>query len=233
MVSRRIGLAALPLACLVICVTIQTLQMAVANHPNDLGRPTVIVAETAAPAVSFEKISFEWIMPAVDFSSGLAVASAGMTEILVSFFRFVWTVLGESLVVLGYMVISWAHRFGISRELGRRVMEYAVVGLACLATYACLVALKLLIGINLLGYAHHRYLTMETREESERQADRVMRESNAALEEKAASATISGLLEGRGGGHGSNDAYVVGGERRMAHGLDTIDRYTLFKSRIP
>ncbi|KAI8346050.1 eukaryotic membrane protein family-domain-containing protein, partial [Mortierella sp. GBAus27b] len=193
MVSRRIGLAALPLACLVICVTIQTLQMVLSIHPTEL-RPTVVVAETvAAPAVSFEKGS----------------------------------------VVLGHMVMSKAHHMGISRELGRRMMEYAVIALACLATYACLVALKLLIGINLLGYAHHRYLTMESREESERQTDRMMRESNAALDEKAASATVSGLLEGRGSGHGNSDAYVVGGERRMAHGLDTIDRYTLFKSRIP
>ncbi|KAF9987173.1 hypothetical protein BGZ65_004815 [Modicella reniformis] len=236
MVSRRIGLAALPLACLVSCVTIQTLQMVLSIHPtSEVRRPTAIVAETvAAPAVSFEKISFEWTMPMVDFSSGLAVASAGMIEILVSFFRFAWMVLGESSVVLGHMVVSWAHRVGLSHELGRRVMEYAVVALACLATYACLVALKLLIGINLLGYAHHRYLTMESREEMERQTDRIMRESNAALEEKAASAAVSGLLEGRGSGHGNGDAYVVGGgERRVVHGLDTIDRYTLFKSRIP
>ncbi|KAK3813411.1 MAG: eukaryotic membrane protein family-domain-containing protein [Benniella sp.] len=234
MVSRRIGLAALPLACLVICVTIQTLQMVLSIHPGEVGRPTAIVNETVAPpAVSFEKISIEWTMPVVDFSSGLAVASAGMAEMLVSFFRFGWTVLGESSVALGHMVVSWAHRMGISTELGRQVMEYAVIALACLATYACLVALKLLIGINLLGYAHHRYLTMESREESERQTDRIIRESNAALEEKAASATVSGLLEGRGSG-GSGDVYVVGGERRrVVLGLDTIDRYTLFKSRIP
>ncbi|KAG0363944.1 hypothetical protein BGZ54_007933 [Gamsiella multidivaricata] len=233
MVSRRIGLAALPLACLVICVTIQTLQMVLSNHPNDTGRTLVVVAETMpAAAVSFEKISFEWIMPLVDFSSGPSAALSGVAEIFVSLFRFASAVLSQSSVVLGHMVVTWAHRAGISQELGRRVMEYAVIGLACLATYACLVALKLLIGINLLGFAHHRYLTMESREEVERQADRTMRESNAVLEEKAASAAVSGMLDGRGG-HGGGDAYVLGGDKRAVHGLDTIDRYTLFKSRIP
>ncbi|KAF8936981.1 hypothetical protein BGZ58_003456 [Dissophora ornata] len=234
MVSRRIGLAALPLACLVICVTIQTLQMVFSNHPSDLGQAPVVVAETiVASAVSFETISFEWTMPVVDFSSGLTVALSGVMVVVDSYFKFAWAVLNQSVAVFVHVVLAWIHRAGISQELGRRVVEYAVVALACLATYACLVALKLLIGINLLGFAYHRYLTMESREEVERQTDRMMRESNAAVEEKAVSAAVSSLLDGRGAGHANGDAYVLGGEKRVTHGLDTIDRYTLFKSRIP
>ncbi|OAQ26302.1 DUF747-domain-containing protein, partial [Linnemannia elongata AG-77] len=185
MVSRRIGLAALPLACLVICVTIQTLQMVMSTLPSDLGRAgsSPVMAETfaaSATVLTFGQISFEWIMPPIDFTSGVAVA------------------------------------------------------LACLATFACLVALKMLIGINLLGFAHHRYMTMESRERVERQADRAMRESNAALEEKAVSAAVSGMLDGRtAGGQANSDAFGVNGEKRINHGLDTIDRYTLYKSRIP
>ncbi|KAF9433778.1 hypothetical protein BGZ76_008995 [Entomortierella beljakovae] len=232
MVSRRIGLAALPLACLVICVTTQTLQMVLSM--NEITRAPVVVAETfVTSTVSFDTISFDWTMPAVDFTSGISVASSDIIDVLVSFFKFAWVVFGQGSTVLGHLVIAWARQAGISQELGRRVMEYAVIALACLATYACLVALKLLIGINLLGFAHHRYLTMESREDMERQKDHMMRESNAAIEEKAVSAAISGLLDGRGTGHAGGDAYVLGGEKRVIHGLDTIDRYTLFKSRIP
>ncbi|KAF9109449.1 hypothetical protein BGX27_007595 [Mortierella sp. AM989] len=232
MVSRRIGLAALPLACLVICVSTQTLQMVFST--NEMARAPIVAAETiVASTVSFDTISFDWTMPTVDFSSGLSIASSDIVDVLVSFFKFAWVVFGQSFTVLGHLVVAWARQAGISQELGRKAMEYAVFALACLATFACLVALKLLIGINLLGFAHHRYLTMESREEVERQTDQMMRESNAALEEKAASAAVSGMLDGRGVGHANNDAYVLGGEKRMIHGLDTIDRYTLFKSRIP
>ncbi|KAG0097916.1 hypothetical protein BGZ93_001661 [Podila epicladia] len=144
MVSRRIGLAALPLACLVICVTIQTLQMVLSTLPSEPGR--VLVVETAASIHS--------------------------------------------------------------------------------------VALKLLIGINLLGFAHHRYTTMESREQVERQTDRQMRESNAAQEEKAASVVVSGMLDGRMS-HPNGDSFGAGGEKRALAGLDTIERYSLYKSRIP
>ncbi|KAG9061877.1 hypothetical protein KI688_007028 [Linnemannia hyalina] len=239
MVSRRIGLAALPLACLVICVTIQTLQMVMSTSPSDLGRDgsPPIMAETfaaSATVLTFGQISFEWIMPPIDFSSGAAVVSAGIIEALVSLFKVAWQFLGQCLVVVGQVALRWAHQIGFSQELGRKLMEYAVISLACLATFACLVALKMLIGINLLGFAHHRYMTMESRERVERQADRAMRESNAALEEKAVSAAVSGMLDGRtAGGQANSDAFGVNGEKRVNHGLDTIDRYTLYKSRIP
>ncbi|KAF8984852.1 hypothetical protein BGZ46_006794 [Entomortierella lignicola] len=232
MVSRRIGLAALPLACLVICVTTQTLQMVLSA--NEMTRAPTVVAETiVASTASFNTISLDWKMPAIDFSSGLSVASSDIVDVLVSFFRFAWIVFGQGSAVLYHLIVAWARQAGISPELGRKVMEYSVFALACLATYACLVALKMLIGINLLGFAHHRYLTMESREEVERQLDQKMRESNAALEEKSVNAVVSGMLDGRGGGHGDSDTYLLGGEKRSNIGLDTIDRYTLFKSRIP
>ncbi|KAF9132410.1 hypothetical protein BGW39_000198 [Mortierella sp. 14UC] len=238
MVSRRIGLAALPLACLVICVTIQTLQMVMSTLPTDLGRVApAVMAETfaaSATVLTFGQISFEWTVSAIDFTSGATVASAEIVDTLVSFFKAVWLFSGQCLAVAGQQAMRWAYRTGFSQELGRKLMEYAVICLACLATFACLVALKMLIGINLLGFAHHRYMTMESRERVERQADRAMRESNAALEEKAVSAAVSGMLDGRtAGGQANGDAFGVNGEKRMNHGLDTIDRYTLFKSRIP
>ncbi|KAG0295219.1 hypothetical protein BGZ98_001477, partial [Dissophora globulifera] len=53
------------------------------------------------------------------------------------------------------------------------------------ATYACLVAMKLLIKINLLGFAHQWYQKTELREEMEQQTDRAMRKSDTMLEKKA------------------------------------------------
>ncbi|KAG0361232.1 hypothetical protein BG005_008898 [Podila minutissima] len=227
MVSRRIGLAALPLACLVICVTIQTLQMVLSTLPNEPGR--VHVVETAASVHSGPWV-FEW--PTLDIdTSGFSVAMCSMVGFMVQLCRICWTVLGQGWTANSRMLLIWIHR-GNSPGLVRQVVDVAVICLTCVATYACLVALKLLIGINLLGFAHHRYTTMESREQVERQTDRQMRESNAAQEEKAASVVVSGMLDGRMG-HPNGDSFGAGGEKRTLAGLDTIERYSLYKSRIP
>ncbi|KAF9217953.1 hypothetical protein BGZ59_006999 [Podila verticillata] len=225
MVSRRIGLAALPLACLVICVTIQTLQMVLSTLPSEPGR--VLEVETAA-SVLFDPWAFQW--PTID-TSGFSVAMSSIVELLVQLCKVGWIVLGQGWAVNSRMLLMWIHR-GISPTLVRHVVDIAMICLTCIATYACLVALKLLIGINLLGFAHHRYTTMESREQVERQTDRQMRESNAAQEEKAASGVVSGMLDGRMG-HPNGDSFGAGGEKRTLAGLDTIERYSLYKSRIP
>ncbi|KAG0036189.1 hypothetical protein BGZ82_004567 [Podila clonocystis] len=227
MVSRRIGLAALPLACLVICVTIQTLQMVLSTLPSDPGR--VLVVETAA-SVHLDPWVFEWPTLTID-TSGFSVAMCSMVGFLLQLCRICWTVLGQGWAANSRMLLIWIHR-GNSPGLVRQVVDVAVICLTCVATYACLVAMKLLIGINLLGFAHHRYTTMESREQVERQTDRQMRESNAAQEEKAASVVVSGMLDGRMG-HPNGDSFGAGGEKRALAGLDTIERYSLYKSRIP
>ncbi|KAG0035228.1 hypothetical protein BGZ81_011272 [Podila clonocystis] len=227
MVSRRIGLAALPLACLVICVTIQTLQMVLSTLPSNPGR--VLVVETAA-SVHLDPWVFEWPALTID-TSGFSVAMCSMVGFLMQLCRICWTVLGQGWTANSRMLLMWIHR-GNSPGLVRQVVDVAVICLTCVATYACLVALKLLIGINLLGFAHHRYTTMESREQVERQTDRQMRESNAVQEEKAASVVVSGMLDGRMG-HPNGDSFGAGGEKRALAGLDTIERYSLYKSRIP
>ncbi|KAF9299966.1 hypothetical protein BGZ74_008447 [Mortierella antarctica] len=202
MVSRRIGLAALPLACLVICVTIQTLQMVLSTLPSEPGR--VLVVETAASVHSGPWV-FQW--PTLDIdTSGFSVAMCSMVWFMVQLCRICWAVLGQGWTANSRMLLIWIHR-GNSPGLVRQVVDVAVIFLTCVATYACLVALKLLIGINLLGFAHHRYTTMESREQVERQTDRQMRESNAAQEEKAASVVVSGMLDGRMG-HPNGDSML-------------------------
>ncbi|KAF9160021.1 hypothetical protein DFQ26_005970 [Actinomortierella ambigua] len=246
MVARRIGLASLPLACLVICVSAQTLQMVLSTLPDDgldsMAMPAVsepltgsVAAAAAARTLNFENLEIDWEMPSVEFSS-MGAAAIGFVGVAVWFSKVVWAVFGETAVVLGHRCLAWLYKHGISPEMGHKVLEWSVIILAWMATYACLVAMKLLVGINLLGFAHQRYLTMESREQIERQTDRLMRESAAAKEERVMSSTVSVMLDGRSSGaqaSGGGDAFLVGGEKRQVATLDTIERYTLFKSRIP
>ncbi|KAF9427736.1 hypothetical protein BGZ94_004269 [Podila epigama] len=249
MVSRRIGLAALPLACLVICVSIQTLQMVLSTMPNTFihshangggtGEAMAAAAATATAAaaarVHFDPWVLEWpACPVIELEKGFGVGMSVVLEFVVSLSHVLWMVMEQTWREVCRLVLVWACRAGISLAPGlwRRVVEVAVVCLTCVATYACLVALKLLIGINLLGFAHQRYVTMDAREQNERQAERQMRESNGAQEERAAHGVVVGMLAG-GDGKQGGDSYGTGGERRTIPGLDTIDRFTLFKSRIP
>ena len=192
-----------------------------------------ITPVVAASALQFEHLANIWQVPPLELSSGLGAATSSLLNFALSFSKFAWTAIAQSAMTLHCWALFQANRAGISQELGRRLMGYGVVTLVCLATYACLVALKLLIGINLLGFAHHRFMTMESREQAERKTDRMTRESNASLEEKAADAAVTSMLDGRLSGQANSDSFQAGGEKRVLQGLDTIDRYTLFKSRIP
>ncbi|KAG0236866.1 hypothetical protein BGW42_002364 [Actinomortierella wolfii] len=241
MVSRRIGLASLPLACLVICLATQTLQMVLSTLPQDdvdMAVPVAPLTEslTATRTLCFDNLDIDWVMPSVEFSS-MGTAAMGLIGVTVWFAKIAWAVLGEIMVVAGHTSQAWLHEHGISPEMGRKALEWFVICLACMATYACLVAIKLLVGINLLGYAHQRYLTMESREHIERQTDRMLRESAAAKEERAMNSTVAVMLDGRNSSQTSSnanvDVFLVGGEKRQLATLDTIERYTLFKSRIP
>jgi hypothetical protein len=96
-----------------------------------------------------------------------------------------------------------------------------IVWILCgILAYAMLVLLKLLVGINLLGFAHRRYASMEIREAEERaQAKKLEEHVLAEKEEKEAKSQILDNL---------NDNL-----KKPEITLDNIDRYTLFKSRIP
>ncbi|GBB91665.1 hypothetical protein RclHR1_19000003 [Rhizophagus clarus] len=96
-----------------------------------------------------------------------------------------------------------------------------IIWILCgILAYVMLILLKLLVGINLLGFAHRRYASMETRETEERaQAKKFEEHVLAEKEEKEAKSQI---LEN------SNDNL-----KKPEITLDNIDRYTLFKSRIP
>ncbi|KAG0299856.1 hypothetical protein BGZ98_009703, partial [Dissophora globulifera] len=71
-----------------------------------------------------------------------------------------------------------------------------------------------------------QYLAMALREEVERQTNQAIHELTVMLKEDAAIATMSGLLDWRGGCGGGGDAYVFTGVKPMANELDTIHRYT-------
>jgi len=83
-----------------------------------------------------------------------------------------------------------------------------------------LILLKLLVGINLLGFAHRRYTSMEIREAGEKaQIKKLEEHVMAEKEEREAKNQIL---------NNSNDNL-----KKPEVTLDNIDRYTLFKSRIP
>jgi len=96
-----------------------------------------------------------------------------------------------------------------------------IVWILCgILAYAMLILLKLLVGINLLGFAHRRYASMEMREAEEKvQAKKLEEHVLAEKEEKEAKSQIL---------DNSNDNL-----KKPEITLDNIDRYTLFKSRIP
>ncbi|RIA83487.1 eukaryotic membrane protein family-domain-containing protein, partial [Glomus cerebriforme] len=95
-----------------------------------------------------------------------------------------------------------------------------IVWILCgILAYAILILLKLLVGINLLGFAHRRYASMEMREAEEGAQAKKLEEH--VLAEKKEKDAKSQILDN------SNDNL-----KKPEITLDNIDRYTLFKSRI-
>ncbi|CAG8483773.1 17054_t:CDS:10 [Acaulospora morrowiae] len=95
--------------------------------------------------------------------------------------------------------------------------------LYCVLTFIMLIVLKFFVGINLLGFAHRRYANMELRDAEDRaQALQLQEHENVEKEQKQ----IRNQLI-------NNPKDDVLWQEKPQITLDNIDRYTLFKSRIP
>ncbi|CAG8663196.1 3978_t:CDS:2 [Cetraspora pellucida] len=90
-----------------------------------------------------------------------------------------------------------------------------------IAVFVILTFIKLLVGINILGFAHRRYADMERREAEERARTEEL-DSNVAKEKEQLSSKVP-----------DDPRDNVLGKQKQVITLDNIDRYTLFKSRIP
>ncbi|CEH18899.1 Predicted membrane protein [Ceraceosorus bombacis] len=206
-VSRRLGFAALPLACLLIRITSQILGML---------RDTSHFDECAAPHAS--QSSFKLV-----YGIGLARGAARM---------------------LG------AHDpEGAANEIAATIARSAAWALTVVIGWVFLVGLKLLLGLNLVSYASHRYATMQQREQEEELNARDRAPIGVDREERLHDAKIAQLLDraeddagsvgmrgqvapargkvesGGGGGGGSSKS-------SKGPSLMDVSRYSMIKSRI-
>ncbi|CAI2171744.1 12621_t:CDS:1 [Funneliformis geosporum] len=122
------------------------------------------------------------------------------------------------------MIYDWVHEMEDNPNnmpISNVATQPPIVWILCgTLLYIMLILLKLLVGINLLGFAHRRYASMEMREDEEKAQTKKLEEHVVAeKEEREAKSRIL---------NNSNDNL-----QKPEITLDNIDRYTLFKSRIP
>ncbi|KAJ1992300.1 hypothetical protein H4R33_001071 [Dimargaris cristalligena] len=181
-VGNRMGLATLPLACIVIHNSIHILRMVFQSDPsnnNGLGD------------------ELDHVTPPLD---------GGLASPL--FYEWVGLDLHH-------------HSYLFSPLLA--VVEYGGWVLLAMMAYACLVFIKLLLGINLVQYAWNRYegLQNRQREEEERTRTSISR-AEARREWSQLQKDVS---------HSDEDR--IKKERLSKITIDNIERYTIFKNRVP
>ncbi|OZJ05502.1 hypothetical protein BZG36_01898 [Bifiguratus adelaidae] len=152
-VSRRIGFPTLPLCCLIIYFTLQTFSLIDFTPPID----------------NFEMPKTSNISPLVTSTqlSGVdalihAIVHGGIMGALGTIFGFDWRT-------------RWT-----GNNWSQGALRLAALGIVFAVAFASLVALKVIVGINLLGYSYKRYASIEMREEVENEVAQEM----AALEKE-------------------------------------------------
>jgi hypothetical protein len=86
-----------------------------------------------------------------------------------------------------------------------------------------LLAVKVVVGINLLGFAYKRFSGMEARDQQEAKKDQVMKV--ISKDETEYHSSIRDYL--------SHEGDNVMGERPAKYTLENVDRFSMVKSRIP
>ncbi|KAI8368912.1 eukaryotic membrane protein family-domain-containing protein [Choanephora cucurbitarum] len=86
-----------------------------------------------------------------------------------------------------------------------------------------LLALKVVVGVNLLGFAYKRYSSMEQREQIEKEREKEMKAMSK--DEVEHNASIREYLS-------KPEDHVLGG-KTTKYTLDNVDRFSMVKSRIP
>ncbi|KAH8549943.1 eukaryotic membrane protein family-domain-containing protein [Umbelopsis sp. PMI_123] len=196
MVSRRIGFPALPMACLVILIVQQLLPMLVSSSSS---------------------MDAEGTNVSTYIIEGIAIFLVKYCEGLLNM---VGTVVK---IDIADLVQSFLIRGGaLDRALQQFIWLSAwILGIS--VTVLCLIALKVLVGINLLGYAYKRYASMQDREEQERKTDEQYAEMNK--DEKAYKSSLQKYL------NDENDNIL--GMPQQKYTLDNVDRFSMVRSRIP
>lgn len=86
-----------------------------------------------------------------------------------------------------------------------------------------LLALKVVVGINLLGFAYKRFSSMEEREKKEAEKEKEMKAMSK--DETEYTASVRSYL--------SKPEDHVLGEKPIKYTLENVDRFSMVKSRIP
>ncbi|KAG2186962.1 hypothetical protein INT44_003190 [Umbelopsis vinacea] len=198
MVSRRIGFPALPMACLMTLIVQQLIPMlfsASPTSPMDNGGTKVSTYLVESFATFLVDYCGKWLA---------AIGSMANIDIIG---------LVQSILIRGGALDKALQQF---IWLGAWILGIVVTGL-------CLIALKVLVGINLLGYAYKRYASMQAREEEERKKDELYAEMDK--DEKAYKSSVHKYL------NDENDNVL--GMPQQKYTLDNVDRFSMVKSRIP
>ncbi|KAI8146129.1 eukaryotic membrane protein family-domain-containing protein [Fennellomyces sp. T-0311] len=121
------------------------------------------------------------------------------------------------LVIASLIRYGWLEK-GLDRVL-RIVGQVLIVALLAV----CLLALKVFVGINLLGYAYRRYASMTERDKADTEKDQEVKEMNK--DEELYNKKLREYL--------NDPADSVMGRGPVKYTLENVDRFSMVRSRIP
>ncbi|CAO3589136.1 unnamed protein product [Absidia cylindrospora] len=207
-VSRRIGFPSLPLACMAIRMMQQLLPMIfMSSHHGESSPSSMMASSSAGNGTSASS------------SSVASMITNGLLNYLMDHQGTVSRLLPAriQLVVLSMVQCGWLER-GLDKTV--RIMTWALL---VLVIAVILLALKVLVGMTLLGFAYKRYASMEEREKVDAQKDKEMQEMNKSEEEYKQQ--LKKYL--------NDPSDNVMGKAPIKYTLDNVDRFSMVRSRIP
>ncbi|KAI5480656.1 protein of membrane protein,Tapt1/CMV receptor family [Pseudohyphozyma bogoriensis] len=122
----------------------------------------------------------------------------------------------------GFFLESQRNEFGRPNDLAGKIAGWVVIVLVCCIGWACLVVLKLLIGINLRAFASARWARMEEREHEDNLNGRSRAPIGRTAKEEVHERETKRLF--------TEDLDAAGKTRQAS--LTTLGRYDMVKSRV-
>ncbi|CAO3614568.1 unnamed protein product [Cunninghamella echinulata] len=204
-VSRRIGFPSIPLACMTIRMMQQLLPMifmSSSSHHSDNFGTTGDSSSSSSPS-SFATILTHGLLNYIKNHPN------NMIEKLLP---------GRIQLVAFSMIHDGWFEQGLDQ-----LLKYITWTFLILVLVIILFALKVLVGISLLGYAYKRYSSMEERELLDQQKENEMKEMNKPEEE----------YQKRLKKYVNDPSDNVMGRPPLKYTLDNVDRFSMVRSRIP
>ncbi|KAI9030899.1 eukaryotic membrane protein family-domain-containing protein [Phycomyces nitens] len=188
-VSRRLGLPVLPLACMQVRMMQQLLPMIfMSHHTQSEGMSVASMITSSLMNYLTDLHGVSRMLPAHIQVVVLSIAKCGLLE--------------QGLDKV-FRVVTWT----------------AAIGIMAL----CLMAIKILVGINLLAYAYKRYASMEARQKADDEKENEMR--SMRKEEEEYRTGVRNYLD--------DTSDNVMGQKPVKYTLENVDRFSMVRSRIP